>query len=456
MNAIPPLVSAEIAPAFSDESLALQFAVRHADNLRYVAKWGEWLFWDGQCWQVEETLRVWHFARKVCREAAAQCNDGKVALAIASAKTVAAVERLARSDRRLAATVAQWDADPWLLNTSGGVVDLRSGHMRPARPNDYMTKSTTVAPGGQCPLWLAFLEQIMRGDADLIDYLQRVFGYALSGEIKEQALFFGHGDGGNGKGVMIEAIAGMMGSYHRLATIETFAATNVDRHPTELADLQGARLVTASETENGRQWAQARINELTGDPQVKARKMRQDFFVYARRFKIFITGNHMPGLNSVNEATRRRFHIIPFAVTITDAEKDLDLGRKLKAEWPGILAWAIDGCTKWQATGLRKPEAVAEASEAYLVDEDKIGAWLSECCEKRSSAWAPSTDMFASWTRWAKAAGEDPGTQSKFVASLKAKGYAKKRDRKDGTGNPINGIIGLRLSMADAPMTPEF
>ena len=244
-------------PAFSDDALALRFAEHHADNLRYVAKWGEWLLWDGQCWQVEETLRVWHFVRKVCREAAAQCNDGKVAFAIASAKTVAAVERLARSDRRLAATVAQWDADPWLLNTPGGVVDLRSGHMRPARSNDYMTKSTTVAPGTQCPLWLAFLEQIMRGDAELIDYLQRVFGYALSGEIKEQALFFGHGDGGNGKGVMIEALAGMMGSYHRQATMETFAATNVDRHPTELADLQDARLVTASETEKGRQWAQA-------------------------------------------------------------------------------------------------------------------------------------------------------------------------------------------------------
>jgi putative DNA primase/helicase len=443
-------------PAFSDEALALRFAERHADNLRYVAKWGEWLFWDGQRWQVEETLRVWHFARQVCREAAAQCNDGKAATSVASAKTVAAVERLARADRRLAATVDQWDPDIWLLNTPAGVVDLRTGQMRPAQPDDYITNITAVSPGGGCPLWLAFLDRIMGGDTDLIDYIQRLIGYALSGDIKEEALFFGFGTGSNGKGVTIETIAGAMGSYHRQATRETFAASKIDRHPTELADLQGARLVTASETEKGRQWAQARINELTGDPTVKARKMRQDFYVYPRHFKIFITGNDMPGLGCVNEAARRRFHMIPFAVTITEAERDSHLKEKLKAELPGVLAWAIRGCMVWQKCGLKKPKAVAEASDEYLAEEDTITQWLSECCDKRSTAWTPSADLFASWSRWAKAAGEDPGTQIKFIAALKDKGYAKKKDRRDGGGNPINGISGLRLIKADASTAPNF
>ena len=154
MNAIPPLVSAERAPAFSDEALALQLAERHAGDLRFVAAWNKWLIWEGTHWRFEETLRAWDFARRVCREAATQCNKGKTASAIASAKTVYAIERLAHSDRRLAATVDQWDADPWLLNTPDGAIDLRTGQARPHIPEDYFTKITAVGPRGDCPRFL--------------------------------------------------------------------------------------------------------------------------------------------------------------------------------------------------------------------------------------------------------------------------------------------------------------
>jgi len=224
---------ADSAPAFSDEALALQFADRHARDLRFVAAWNKWFVWNGQHWQFEDTLRAWDFARQVCREAAAQCNKSKTASAIASAKTVYAVERLARSDRRLAATIDQWDADPWQLNTPQGVVDLTTGQPRPHIPEDYFTKITAVGPQGDCPRFRAFLERITGGDTELVGYIQRVLGYGLTGLTREHALFFGYGTDANGKSVLLSTVAGILGEYHKTAPIETFTASNADRHPTD-------------------------------------------------------------------------------------------------------------------------------------------------------------------------------------------------------------------------------
>jgi putative DNA primase/helicase len=179
------------------------------------------------------------------------------------------------------------------------------------------------------------LRRITAGDDRLVSYLQRAFGYALTGNVREHALFFGYGTGANGKGVTLNTLAGILGDYHESAPIETFTASSGDRHPTELADLRGARLVTATETEEGRRWAESRIKMLTGGDRVKARFMRQDFFEYNPQFKLFITGNHKPSLRSVDEAIRRRFHLIPFTVTIPPEQRDPDLAEKLKTEWPG-------------------------------------------------------------------------------------------------------------------------
>jgi putative DNA primase/helicase len=345
-------------PTFSDEALALRFAERHAGDLRYVAGWGKWVQWTGTHWRFDDTKLAFDLARRVCRAAAAECNNPKQASAIASAKTVAAVERLALADRRIAATVDQWDAEPWLLNSPDGAIDLRTGDVRPHNPLDYATKITAVGPRGDCPRFLAFLERITGGDRELIAYLQRVLGYSLTGLTREHALFFCHGTGANGKSVLLSTVAGILGDYHRTAPIEAFVATNGDRHPTDLAMLRGARLVTATETEEGRRWAESRIKQLTGGDTVAARFMRQDFFEYRPQFKLVIAGNHKPSLRSVDEAIRRRFHLIPFAVTIPPEERDADLTEKLKAEWSGILQWMVDGAGEWQAEGLRPPKAV--------------------------------------------------------------------------------------------------
>ena len=341
----------EGAPAFSEEALALDFAQRHADDLRYVAQWGKWYRWDGTRWREDKTRKVFDLSRALCREAAARTNKSGHGKAIASAKTRAAVVSLASEDRRLAATVEQWDADPWLLNTPGGIVDLRTGHVRGATPDDYMTMITAVAPSGDCPLWHAFLNTVTDNDADLKKFLQVASGYSLTGSTREQILLFLYGKGQNGKTVFIKAVSGALGDYHTAAPMEMLVDLIHDRHPTDLAGLRGARLVTCAETEQGRRWAESKIKQLTGDDVIRARFMRQDFFTYEPQFLLMVYGNNKPGLKSVDDAIRRRIKLTPFAVKISEAERDKELQEKLKAEWPGILAWMIEGCLVWQRGG---------------------------------------------------------------------------------------------------------
>jgi putative DNA primase/helicase len=435
------------APAFSDEALALRFAEIHAGNLRFVSAWGKWLSWMGTHWQFDDTLRAFDLARLVCRTAASECNKAKIATAIASAKTVAAIERLARADRRLAATVDQWDSNPWLFNTPDGVVDLRTGATRRHNPDDHMTKIAAVGPGGSCPRFLAFLARITGEDEALQAYIGRMLGYALTGDTREHALFFAYGTGANGKSVLLSTVSGIMATYHRTAGIETFVASNSDRHPTDLAGLRGARLVSAVETEEGRRWAESRVKQLTGGDMIAARFMRQDFFEYRPAFKLVIAGNHKPSLRSVDEAIRRRFHMIPFAVTIPAEERDHELTEKLKAEWPGILQWLIEGCLEWQVEGLRPPQAVQDATAAYLEAEDGLAAWIDDKCERDPSAWEQSTALFASWSAWAERTGENAGSMKRFAQTLESRGFTRHKM------NRGQGFYGLRIDADSEPQT---
>lgn len=323
-------------------------------------------------------------------------------------------------------------------------IDLLTGEQYEPRPTDFCTKIAPVAPGGECPLWLAFLDRITGGDTELQEYLARVCGYWLTGHTREHALFFLHGSGANGKSVFIDTIAGMMGDYAMTAPIETFLSMRGDRHPTELAALRGARLVVAHETESGRHWNESRIKQLTGGDAVAARFMRQDYFEFKPTFKLCIVGNHKPSLRTVDEAIQRRFHLIPFAVTIPKDERDLKLAEKLKTEWAGILQWAVDGCLEWRRDGLNPPQAVREATDEYLAAEDSFGAWIEECTEPMANwSFESSADLFASWKKWADKAGEQTGSLKRFADTLQSRGYARKR-----TEN-ARGFEGIRLRRHD-------
>lgn len=428
-EAMPEVVEIARPPEFTDEALALRFAERHAGDLRYVAAWGRWLHWTGRRWEFDDTLKAFDLARRICREAATTAKESRVASSLASASTVAAVERLARADRRLAATTDQWDADIWLLNTPSGVVDLQTGEVRPHSPSDHMTKITAVAPGGQCLKWQAFLHTITAGDMALEGYLARLAGYAMTGATREQILAFLHGTGANGKSVFINTLSDILGDYHRTAAIETFTASSSDRHPTELAGLRGARLVTAIETEEGRRWAESRIKSLTGGDKIAARFMRQDFFEFTPQFTLVVAGNHKPALRAVDEAIRRRFHLVPFAVTIPPEERDHTLTDQLREEAPGILAWMIRGCLEWQEIGLRPPETIIKATADYLSSEDAIAAWLDDACTLDRAAWTQSSVLYSSWKAWAEKSGEFVGTMKRLVGLLEARGFEPMRTK---------------------------
>jgi len=421
--------TAQTLPANSEEALALSFVSWHGHDLRYVDLWSKWLRYDGKRWHEDNTLAVYDLSRALCRDAANQCNKLNNAHTVASAKTVAAVEKLARADRRVAAITNQWDADIWLVNTPDGIVDLQSGLLRAHDPNHYMTKMTAVGPRGECPLWLTFLNRITAGDDALQGFLQRCCGYMLTGSTREHALGFGYGTGANGKSVFTSTITGIMADYAASAPIETFTVTGTEQHPTELARLRGARLVVSTETEEGRRWAESKIKMLTGGDKVAARFMRQDFFEYVPQFKLWIIGNHKPGLRSVNEAIRRRFLLVPFAVTIPPDERDNDLADKLKMEWPGIMAWMVAGAMEWQKIGLAPPPTVADATNQYLESEDAVSLWLDECTVADKDAWESNSVLFASWKTWTEQTGEYTGTQRRFLQNLETKGLIWERHK---------------------------
>lgn len=444
-----PVIGADESVWGTEDALALAFTRRYHRDWRYVAAWGRWLVWDGRRWRNEETLAATDLIRGVCRHAALQADNPKLAAKLATSGTVGGVERLARADRRHAATTAEWDADPWLLNTPGGVVDLRTGRLRAHDRADRMTKITTATPAGDCPTWRRFLAEVTGGDADLQAYLQRVSGYCLTGSTREHALFFLYGTGANGKSVFVNTLATILGDYAASAPMDTFMEARGDRHPTDMAGLRGARFVSSIETEQGRRWNESKVKAITGGDKVSARFMRQDFFEYTPQFKLVIAGNHKPAIRNIDEAMKRRLHLIPFTITVPPERRDKHLQQKLLAERDGILAWALEGCLAWQRLGrLDPPPQVVAATEEYFEAEDALGRWLEERCVREANAKSLTAELFTDWKQWAEAAGEFVGSQRRFSDLLITRGVEKWRN--------AAGIRGFRGVGLKHPMQPAY
>jgi putative DNA primase/helicase len=331
-------------------------------------------------------------------------------------------------------------------------INLVSGTERPSNPNDYITKIAAVAaakPGTPHPVWDAFLKRVTDNNVKLIGFLQRFLGYCMTGSTAEHVLLFLYGTGANGKGVFIKTITGIFNDYATVAPIDLFLASKHERHPTEIAKLRGARLVVAQETEKGRHWDETKIKTLTSDDELTGRFMRQDFFDFKPTHKLIITGNHKPSLRSVDEAIRRRLLLVPFTVTIPPAERDTKLAEKLKAEWPAILRWMVDGCLEWQRSGLVVPEVVRKASDEYFDAQDTIGQWLDDWAIRDPRAFTTTTELFRCWKVWCERTNNYVGTERAFADDLV--NHSLERARKD-YGRGFNGIA---LRPHDGPRSPN-
>jgi putative DNA primase/helicase len=343
---------------------------------------------------------------------------------------------LARSESGIPVTVDQLDRNPWLLNVNNGVLDLRTGDLRSHRRQDLMTRFAPVRydPEATCPTWLAFLDRIMNGNQNLIQFLQRAIGYTLTGSARERVLFMLHGGGANGKSTLLETISTLLGDYAKSTRAETLLVKTYDGGiPNDLAALKGARFVSTSETEDGKRLAEALVKALTGGDTISARFLRGEFFTFRATFKLWLATNHKPTIRGSDNAIWDRIKLIPFEIRIPDEEQDKELPAKLQLEQPGILAWAIRGCLDWQRLhGLGEPLEVRVATANYRQDMDVVATFIEDCCVAANGAQVPAKQLYDAYRSWCEQSGERPVTQKTFGLRLQEKGFRPGRARSNG------------------------
>ena len=442
-------------PDHAEDQLAQLYTLAHAVDRKYVQAWRRWLWWDGVRWCEDLTQHAFDLARDVCRAAARllqkdkQAEKEKLAAAILSASTVAAVVKLASADRRHAAVPAQFDADPDVATSPGGTIDLRTCELRAHRREDYITKCTAVSPdpGVDDANWRKFLNDITCGDEDLQGYLARLFGLCLTGDTRDHILPFFLGTGANGKSTLLELMLHIFGDYARQVPSELLMEPRGERHPTETANLLGIRLAIASEVDEGGAWSESRIKALTGDETMSARFMRQDFFTFKRTHKLIVAGNHRPALRVVDDAIRRRIHLVPFNAHFVGGAVDLDMPAKLRREAPAILAWVVRGALDWRENGLCPPAIVTRATAEYLASQDSLGAWVDEdCLVDDPAAETHSSVLYGAFRAWKEQRGERALSQVRFTWQLEQR---FKRERRGG----VVRFQGIRLR---APGEPDL
>lgn len=427
--ALPGAGHAGIGPGggyrLTDLGNARRFADQQHDGLRYVQAWGQWLSWDGARWRrdslgaAQEAAKrvvasVYAEAARLATRAAAAIGVGETVVAVPvdeiakhardSAKRgrIDAMVGLARSEPELARDHGCWDVDPWLLNVRNGTIDLRTGELAPHAQTDMLTMIARVEYdiGALAPRFEAFLER-MQPDVDVRMWLQRYLGYALTGDVREQCLAFFYGGGSNGKSVLLDVVLALLGDYGLRAAPDLVLAKHGEAHPTELADLEGKRLVVCSEIEQGRMWAESTIKRITGDNTISARRMRQDFYTFPATHKLVVAANTRPTVRGTDHGIWRRMRLMPWAVTVADHEQDRTLAEQLIAtEGPGILAWLVRGCLGWQRLGLPVPAAITAATADYRAGQDVIGRWIDDRCEL--IGWQATASLYADFVEWCK------------------------------------------------------
>lgn len=438
----------------TDVGNAMRLVSLHGRDLRYVPEFKKWLVWDGGRWLMDEDGEIMRRAKdtaaaiyveaKNAAEAGEQGMADKMASHAGrtqSANRIKAMIELAQSEPSIPVRTTELDQNNYLLGVSNGVINLRTGALREPRQKDHLTKQALVAyePDAHAPLFLAFLDRIMGGNQALVDFIQRAIGYSLTGDTGEQCLFFLHGSGQNGKSTLLTAIKELLGDYAMQCPAETLMAKQGGGNiPNDIARLRGARFVATVETEDGRRFAESMIKQLTGQDTIAARFLFAEYFEFIPNFKIWLGANHKPVIRGDDYAIWRRIRLVPFTVTIPPEERDNGLAAKLKNEYPGILAWAVQGCMEWQRQGLNPPPEVLAATEEYKSEMDLIGKWIEECCITAPHATAKASALYGNYKRWVEDNGGFPLSSTKFGLKLGDRGY-----RKEKSGTVVYRGIGL-------------
>jgi putative DNA primase/helicase len=408
------------------------------DDVRYVAAFKAWYRWDGARFAPDDALWVEQRAQAVIRaltDEAIATDDPDQRRHLfqwaAKCESMGAVQQildLAQSDPALARTPQDWDADPDVLNVQNGVIDLRTGVLRPHSRADNITKLVPVMydPAATCPRWEAFLARVVP-DVAVRTMLRIAVGYSLTGHTREECLFLLWGTGRNGKSTFFETIRLIAGDYAVQSDFNTFLETgSVASNGAargDLARLHGGRLVTTSEASEGKRLNESVIKSITGGDTITARQLYAKEFEFTPLFTLWMAANHRPTIRGTDDGIWRRMRLVPFTVQIPEAEVDRTLKDALRTELPGILAWAVSGAMQWYAEGLPFPDAVRAATAAYREESDTIGEFLDDCCERLAEAKTATTDLYKAYKSWCEQRGDDPMTNTAFGKKLTDKGF---------------------------------
>jgi len=431
--------------ALTDLGNAERFATANRSRARYCAAFKAWIVWDGKRWTRDGRMTVQKLAKDVVRstygEAERETSDekrtriAKWARGSEAKSRIDAMIDLARCESSI--TPEDLDQHPWLLTVNNGVVDLKTGQLRPHSSTDYLTQLAPVDydPEAQCPLWDGFLNRIFRGQADLIVYVQRLAGYFLTGTVGEETLPIMYGEGANGKTTFVNQLMDIMGNYASPAPPQLLMVRrNGDQSPFGVADLKGKRLVVASESDSGDRLSEGLVKKLTGRDKLKARHLYGDFFEFDPTHKIILQTNHTPGVRGTDEGIQRRLVLVPFEVTIPRAERDTKLSEKLLAESPGILAWAVRGCLDWQAHGLQPPEQVQAATSTYANEANSFRQFFDDRCERAVETWMSNDRIRTAYRIYCRERDlSDPLCDKDIAKTLRSLGCTDKR-RASGRG----------------------
>ena len=329
----------------------------------------------------------------------------------------------------------QLDANPWLLNCQNGTIDLKTGKLQAHNPKDYITRicAAKYDPSVAIPLWTSLLNKVSGGDEAVKRYMQKAFGYALTGDVSEQAIFLLYGTGSNGKSTMLNVFAELLDGYAQSTSSDTFMQKKNDSVNNDIARLKGARFVSAIEMEEGKRMAESLIKSMTGGDKLVTRFLYGEYFEYIPQFKVFLAVNHKPMIKDTTHSIWRRIKLMEFTNTFTEKERDRNFPAKIMAtELAGILAWAVQGCLWWQQEGIQDPDRIREATQEYREEMDSFSHFFDECCIAKELGRVTNKMLRAKYEEWCQENGERPLTQRPFSQKLLERGFEKRRGAASG------------------------